>query len=298
MSKMLTIGIVAGEVSGDALGADFMQQMNVAHPNIRWIGVGGQSMAKLGLHSIIDMNRLSVMGLTEVVMHLPDLLRAKREILAEFSHQDIDIFIGIDAPDFNLRLGRILKPRGVFCVQLVSPSIWAWRENRIHTIKAATNLVLCLFPFELGVYAKHHHPAVCVGHPLLDRLQADKRTLSTIRAEFITNYRTSFPALKTLNSKTILCMMAGSRLSEIRSILPLLIDSMDCLANEQIKFILPVVDAKHAKLVEEMLYERAPHLLSHACVIYDTKTAISHAAMKVSDVVVLASGTATFEAIS
>ena len=145
--KPLTIGIVAGEVSGDALGADFMQQMNAIHPNIRWVGVGGVQMAAQGLHSVIELSRLSVMGLVEVVKHLPDLLRAKKEILTAFDDTKIDVFVGIDAPDFNLRLGKVLKPNGVYCVQYVSPSVWAWRENRIHGIKAATDLVLCLFPF-------------------------------------------------------------------------------------------------------------------------------------------------------
>lgn len=297
MTDMLTIGIVAGEVSGDALGADFIHQMNAIHPNICWVGVGGQSMQKLGLRSIIDMKRLSVMGLTEVVKHLPDLLRARREILEEFDRQSIDIFVGIDAPDFNLRLGKVLKPKGVFCVQMVSPSVWAWRESRIHTIKAATNLVLCLFPFELDVYAKHNHPAVCVGHPLLDKLQADERALDETKAEFISHHRGSFPSLKKLNNQTILCMMAGSRVSEIYAILPLLIDSMDELADDRVGFVLPVVNAEHARLIELMLFERAPHLLPHAHVVYGEDTPISHDVMMASDVVVLASGTATLETL-
>ncbi|WP_435931062.1 lipid-A-disaccharide synthase [Moraxella bovoculi] len=297
MTDVLTIGIVAGEVSGDALGADFMHQMNAIHPNICWVGVGGQSMQKLGLRSIIDMKRLSVMGLTEVVKHLPDLLRARREILEEFDRQSIDIFVGIDAPDFNLRLGKVLKPKGVFCVQMVSPSVWAWRESRIHTIKAATNLVLCLFPFELDVYAKHNHPAVCVGHPLLQKLQADERALDETKAEFISHHRGSFPSLKKLNNQTILCMMAGSRISEIHAILPLLIDSMDELADDRVGFVLPVVNAEHARLVELMLFERAPHLLPHAHVVYGEDTPISHDVMMASDVVVLASGTATLETL-
>ena len=140
----LVIGIVAGEVSGDSLGADFMQQMNNLRDDIIWIGVGGAKMQAQGLQSIFPLSRLAVMGLVEVVAQLPDLLKARRELLAAFKTADIDWFIGIDAPDFNLRVAKKLKPEDVFCVQYVSPSIWAWRESRIHNIKAATNLVLCL----------------------------------------------------------------------------------------------------------------------------------------------------------
>lgn len=142
----LVIGIVAGEVSGDSLGADFMQQMNNLRGDIVWVGVGGTKMQAQGLQSIFSLERLAVMGLVEVMAQLPDLLKARRELLSAFKAADINWFIGIDAPDFNLRVAKKLKPQGVFCVQYVSPSIWAWRESRIHNIKAATDLVLCLFP--------------------------------------------------------------------------------------------------------------------------------------------------------
>ena len=156
----LVIGIVAGEVSGDSLGADFMQQMNNLRDDIVWVGVGGPKMQAQGLQSIFPLERLAVMGLVEVMSQLPDLLKARRELLSAFDVASIDWFVGIDAPDFNLRVSKKLKPQGVFCVQYVSPSIWAWRESRIHNIKAATNLVLCLFPFELPVYERHNHQAL------------------------------------------------------------------------------------------------------------------------------------------
>ena len=150
-SSSLVIGIVAGEVSGDSLGADFMQQMNKLRDDIVWIGVGGAKMQAQGLQSIFPLSRLAVMGLVEIMAQLSDLFKARAELLAAFKAADIDWFIGIDAPDFNLRVAKKLKPQGVFCVQYVSPSIWAWRESRIHGIKQATDLVLCLFPFELPV---------------------------------------------------------------------------------------------------------------------------------------------------
>lgn len=299
--KPLTIGIVAGEISGDILGADFMQKMNALHPNIRWVGVGGKLMAAQGLQSVIDMNRLSVMGLVEVLKHLPDLFRAKKEILDEFTTQKIDLFVGIDAPDFNLRLGKTLKKQGVFCVQYVSPSVWAWRENRIYNIIASTDLVLCLFPFELPVYQKHNHPAVCVGHPLLAKLTADKRPLADKKQAFIDEYGTQFASLNQLKSQSI-CMMAGSRVSEIRAILPILIDGMQkILRTHDSDFILPVVSQNHADLVKAIITDTAPTLLPRTHIIYESQQngvlSISQKSMNVCDAVVLASGTATLETL-
>lgn len=296
----ITIGIVAGEISGDMLGADFMQQMNAIHPNIHWVGVGGNQMTKLGLHSIIDMTRLSVMGLSEVIKHLPDLLKAKSQILAEFKQQNIDIFVGIDAPDFNLRLGKTLKKQGVFCVQYVSPSIWAWRENRIHTIKSATDLVLCLFPFELAVYAKHHHPAVCVGHPLLKKIKPhyDTDTLKATLSPYLDN--------TTLAHSPLLCVMAGSRTSEIQAMLPTLLSSLALLSDDLQDFIaiLPVVSHEHQTLANQLIDKHAPALKDKLYVIYEHEQfhahdnlSLSQTVMAMADLTVLASGTATLEAL-
>lgn len=283
----LTIGIVAGEISGDSLGADFMAQMNALCPNVRWVGVGGEKMAAQGLVSLIDMQRLSVMGLAEVVRHLPDLLAAKKQILTAFAHQKIDIFVGIDAPDFNLRLGKVLKKQGIFCVQYVSPSVWAWRENRIHTIIAATDLVLCLFDFELPVYQKHHHPAVCVGHPLIKQLR-------------VANFK---------KAPNTLCLMAGSRLGEIEAILPILLDGFKKLfkQNQNIRAILPLAKDEHKPLVQSLIDKNAPHLSPFLTVFSPKDWQASHAyhsgynasqyAMQISDVTILASGTATLEAL-
>ena len=306
-TSSLTIGIVAGEVSGDALGGDFMQQMNALHPNIRWVGVGGRSMAAQGLSSVIDMQRLSVMGLAEVMMHLPDLLKAKKQIISAFQDHHIDLFIGIDAPDFNLRIGKVLKNQGIFCVQYVSPSVWAWREGRIHHIKAATDLVLCLFPFELGVYQKHAHPAVCVGHPLLNKLHADQNPPKTRLKNFIQQFNDDYHGAAALTQAShIICIMAGSRTSEIQAILPLLLTSTQKIHQQlpSAQFVLPVVSAEHAQLVTEILHAHhttlidCVHILDHRNQSQKTnQLAISHACMTISDVVLLASGTATLECL-
>ena len=244
----LVIGIVAGEVSGDSLGADFMQQMNNLRDDIIWVGVGGSKMQAQGLQSIFPLARLAVMGLVEVMSQLPDLLKARRELLTAFKAADIAWFIGIDAPDFNLRVSKKLKPQGVFCVQYVSPSIWAWRESRIHSIKAATNLVLCLFPFELPVYERHNHPAICVGHPLL-------RTIDKTLLDIPINQRRSelvwhndglqqFFIERFDDVSQLICVMPGSRRGEITAILPLMLDGIQklILLDPKLCFIIPTVD--------------------------------------------------------
>lgn len=305
----LTIGIVAGEVSGDNLGADLMAQLTAIYPNSRFIGVGGDKMHTQNLSPLIDINRLSVMGLTEVIKHLPDLWLAKTQILKAFDEACIDLFIGIDAPDFNLRLAAALKPKGVFCVQYVSPSIWAWRENRIHAIKRATDLVLCLFPFELPIYQKHRHPAVCVGHPLIHTLcPPDNKNY------FKNNYLNQLSLQKT----PIINLMAGSRNSEIKAILPLLLQSFAHILTKQpnAHALLPLAKLEHSDTIHSLIDKTVPHLRHKISVLVSNFNHLSPAnhqanhhqtlnnhyspsqmAMILSDVNLIASGTATLEAL-
>ncbi|MGP5209638.1 lipid-A-disaccharide synthase [Psychrobacter alimentarius] len=300
----LIIGIVAGEASGDSLGADFMQQMNNLRDDIVWVGVGGSKMQAQGLQSIFPLERLAVMGLVEVMAQLPDLLKARRELLTAFEAADIDWFIGIDAPDFNLRVAKKLKPKGIFCVQYVSPSIWAWRESRIHNIKAATDLVLCLFPFELPVYERHNHPAICVGHPLL-------RTMDRTLLETPINQRRSelvwhndglqqFFIERFDDVSQLICVMPGSRRSEITAILPLMLDGIQklLLLDPKLCFIVPTVDQNHQYIVQDVIDQRSEQLRSAIVVVYDnSQPTFSQQAMAASDIVMLASGTATLEAM-
>lgn len=282
----LTIGIVAGEISGDTLGGDFMAKMNALHSDIRWVGVGGASMQAQGLSSVIKMDRLSVMGLFEVARHLPDLFKAKSDILQAFSDANIDIFVGIDAPDFNLRLAKSLKNKGVFTVQYVSPSVWAWRENRIHNIIASTHLVLCLFPFETTIYEKYQHPAVCVGHPLIQTL-----------------------APSDLPKTYQLCLMGGSRVGEMTAILPILLQSLAKLfkQNQSFNAIIPLAKNEHKPLVESLIDKTTPHLSPFLTILtpqdwqnstdYQSNYTASQYAMQASHFTLLASGTATLEAL-
>ena len=300
----LVIGIVAGEVSGDSLGADFMQQMNNLRDDIVWVGVGGSKMQAQGLQSIFPLSRLAVMGLVEVMSQLPDLLKARRELLSAFKVADIDWFVGIDAPDFNLRVSKNLKPKGVFCVQYVSPSIWAWRESRIHNIKAATNLVLCLFPFELAVYERHNHPAICVGHPLLHTLDQTvlEIPLNQRRSELVwhNDGLQQFFIERFDDVSQLICVMPGSRRGEITAILPLMLDGIQklILLDPKLCFIIPTVDQNHQYIVQEVIDQRSEQLRAAIVVVYDdSQPTFSQQAMAASDIVMLASGTATLEAM-
>ena len=300
----LVIGIVAGEVSGDSLGADFMQQMNNLRDDIVWVGVGGTKMQEQGLNSIFPLSRLAVMGLVEVMGQLPDLLKARRELLAAFKKADIDWFIGIDAPDFNLRVSKKLKPKGVFCVQYVSPSIWAWRESRIHNIKAATHLVLCLFPFELPVYERYKHPAICVGHPLMHTIDQSLLDIpiNQRRSELVwhNDGLQQFFIERFDEVSQLICVMPGSRRGEITAILPLMLDGIQklLLLDPKLCFIIPTVDQNHQYIVQDVIDQRSEQLRAAIVVVYDdSQPTFSQQAMAASDIVMLASGTATLEAM-
>ena len=300
----LVIGIVAGEVSGDSLGADFMQQMNNLRDDIVWVGVGGTKMQEQGLNSIFPLSRLAVMGLVEVMGQLPDLLKARRELLAAFKKANIDWFIGIDAPDFNLRVSKKLKPKGVFCVQYVSPSIWAWRESRIHNIKAATHLVLCLFPFELPVYERYNHPAICVGHPLMHTIDQSLLDIpiNQRRSELVwhNDGLQQFFIERFDEVSQLICVMPGSRRGEITAILPLMLDGIQklILLDPKLCFIIPTVDQNHQYIVQDVIDQRSEQLRAAIVVVYDdSQPTFSQQAMAASDIVMLASGTATLEAM-
>lgn len=300
----LVIGIVAGEVSGDSLGADFMEQMNNLRDDIVWVGVGGAKMQAQGLQSIFPLSRLAVMGLVEVLSQLSDLFKARRELLTAFRAANIDWFVGIDAPDFNLRVAKKLKPQGIFCVQYVSPSIWAWRESRIHGIKAATHLVLCLFPFELPVYERHNHPAICVGHPLLRTI--DQRLVTTptnqLRSELVwhNDGLQQFFIERFEDVSQLICVMPGSRRGEINAILPLMLDGIQMLllVDPKLCFVIPTVDQNHQYIVQDVIDQRSEQLRAAIVVVYDdSQPAFSQQAMASSDIIMLASGTATLEAM-
>ncbi|MEH6582827.1 MAG: lipid-A-disaccharide synthase [Halioglobus sp.] len=279
-SGTLRIGMLAGEISGDILGSHLLAALKNQFDDVIVEGIGGPLMAEQGLESLYPMDRLSVIGLVEPLKRLPELLRIRRGVYEHFLANPPDVFLGIDAPDFNLGLEIRLRAACITTAHLVSPSVWAWRSGRIHKIKRAVDLMLTLFPFETEIYKQHQVPVEFVGHPLADEipLQVDG---SAARATL--DY---FPVGKCL------ALMPGSRAGEVRMLGPLFLDVAGRLLKEipNLSFILPAAnDARHAELLS--LLQAHPEL---------PVTLIkgqSREAMAAADAVLLASGTATLEAM-
>jgi lipid-A-disaccharide synthase len=199
----MKFALVAGEASGDTLGAALMQALRQRHPDAQFIGVGGPKMQALGLITLAHAEELAVMGLTEVLAHLPRLLALRSRLRRELLAARPDVFVGIDAPEFNLGLARWLKRRGLKTVQYVSPQVWAWRQGRVRTMGQAVDLVLCLLPFEPDFYQRHQVRAEFVGHPLADEvpLSIDRQLARSALA---------IPA-----AAVVLAVLPGSRTGEV-----------------------------------------------------------------------------------
>ncbi|MBH2010672.1 MAG: lipid-A-disaccharide synthase, partial [Xanthomonadaceae bacterium] len=202
------IALCAGETSGDQLGAGLIEALRERFPDAQFAGIGGDAMRAAGMDTWFDASELAVMGFAEVLAHLPRLLKLRKTFRRRVLDWKPDVFIGIDAPDFNLGVERWLKQRGVRTVHDVSPSVWAWRENRALKIGESADRVLCLFPMEPPIYARHGVDAAFIGHPLADAipLQPDR---GGARAD-----------LGESNDAPILALLPGSRLGEIRRMLP------------------------------------------------------------------------------
>ena len=204
MGRALNIGMVAGEASGDLLGAALIAALRERVPEVRFVGLTGRQMRAAGCESLGDSEELAVMGLVEPLRHLPRLLRLRARLRREFLQRRVDIFIGVDAPAFNLGLARALRKRGVATVQYVSPQVWAWRRGRVPGIAAAVDAVLCLLPFEPQCYAGHAVRAEFVGHPLADRIALDPQRAAA-RGE-----------LGLDPDACVVAILPGSRMGEVR----------------------------------------------------------------------------------
>lgn len=279
MPRPLTVALVAGEASGDILGAGLMQALRARQPDVQFIGIGGARMEAEGLRSYFPLERLAVMGLVEVLGRLPELLARRKRLLATFLEAHPDLFIGIDAPDFNLDLALKLRRNGIRTVHYVSPSVWAWRQKRVLKIRDACDLMLTLFPFEAKFYDAHQVPVRFVGHPLADTipLKADR---SAARA-----------ALNLPHDGLVVALMPGSRGGEVGRLGELFLGAADRLRAMRpgIRFVVPCASPERRSQLEQMLVGRDLPLT-----LLDGR---SHEALAACDAVLIASGTATLEAL-
>jgi|TARA_B110000483_G_scaffold242323_1_gene327845 lipid-A-disaccharide synthase len=282
MSKPLFFGIVAGEKSGDILGASLILEMRKRHPDVEFVGIGGDDMIAAGCRSMFEMDRLSVMGFVEPLGRLPELFGIKRQLREYFIANPPLAFIGIDAPDFNLRLESELHNVGIKTVHYVGPSVWAYRAKRIVAIKKAVDLMLTLFPFETQIYKDHDIKVACVGHPLADEIGFTDAKEQT-RSE-----------LGIAQDAKVIALMPGSRSGEITRLAPIFFGAAikSLQRNPSLRFLIPCSSADNRRLVEDIMRQLGLLSGEQFCLLDDSRQTMSAA-----DFVVMASGTATLEAL-
>lgn len=283
MARPLRVALIAGEPSGDALGAALIEALRRRVPDVECFGVAGPAMRGAGCRALYPAEDLAVMGLAEVLVHLPRLLRIRRGLLRQLLAEPSDVLVGIDAPDFNLPVEARLRGAGVRTVHYVSPSVWAWREGRIRRIAAAVDRMLTLFPFEAAFYQRHGVPVTAVGHPLTARLSpVTPAQRLAARAE-----------LGLAADQPVLALLPGSRAGEYRRLAGLFLDTAQWLrANGRpCAVVIPLIDAAARAVVEGELRARGAGL---SCTLLGGG---AQQAMTAADAVLLASGTATLEAM-
>lgn len=274
----MKIGIVAGEASGDLLGAHLLQQLQQkASPIIE--GIGGPAMIAANCHSLCDIERLSVMGLIEPLMRLPELIRLRRKLLQHFLNQKPAVFIGIDAPDFNLGLEFKLKKANIPVVHYVSPSVWAWRKNRIKKIKKSVDMMLTLFPFETEFYHRHEVPVQYVGHPLAESIPLEINQVMAKRALCLDE------------STKYVALLPGSREQELHNLSATFLQAAVLIQKQfpEIQFITSHINEERYQTFKAYQQQIAPHLTIHCF------TRRSHDVLAASEAVLVTSGTATLE---
>jgi lipid-A-disaccharide synthase len=274
------IALVAGEASGDLLGAGLIEALRARFPDAAFAGIGGPRMRQAGLDAWWDCGELAVMGLIEVLKHLPRLLRLRRALVRRLLAWQPDVFIGIDAPDFNLSVEKRLKQRGVRTVHYVSPSVWAWREKRAQRIGRSADRVLCLFPMEPPIYVRHGVDARFVGHPLADRLPLEPDRDHARQA-------LGLPA-----DARVLAVLPGSRLGEVQRLAATFLRGAG-LARARtpgLRIIVPAANPRCAEALRALVAQ--PGIPA-----FELLDGHSHEAMLAADAVLLASGTATLEAM-
>ena len=271
--------LVAGEASGDILGARLIKALKQIYPDASFKGIGGILMEQEGFESLFPMERLSIMGIIPILKRAPELLRMRSKLSQLIIDANPDCFIGIDAPEFNTGLEFKLKTQGIKTVHYVSPSVWAWREKRIFKIAKSVSLMLCLFPFELSIYRRHQIPAVCIGHPLANEIPMQPDVASA-RNELALN-----------DDDLVVALLPGSRGSEVKYLIEPFVETAKLLVKKypKIKLIVPCANAKRREQIETHLAKDRMDIL-----LVDGQ---SRLVMQAADVVLLASGTATLEAM-
>ncbi|WP_151767286.1 lipid-A-disaccharide synthase [Acinetobacter oleivorans] len=290
-NRKLKIGIVVGEVSGDTLGVKLMRSFREQGIDAEFEGIGGPQMIAEGFNSYYPMETLSVMGIVEVLKDLKKLFAVRDGLINQWTQNPVDIFIGIDAPDFNLRLSKSIKEKNlpIKTVQYVSPSVWAWRQGRVHGIKQSIDLVLCLFPFEKVFYERYEVPAAFVGHPLAKQLPLEN-PIQIAKQQLGLNE----------NQKHI-ALLPGSRKGEVERLLPMLLGAANILHKKypDIQFLIPAINDARKQQIEQGVEQLAPNLKTviHILENTDSESKVGRMVMNASDIIALASGTATLEAM-
>ena len=279
--RRMTVGIVAGEASGDQLGAHLMRALKTHRPELHFVGIGGPKMEAAGAEILYPTEKLAVRGVIEVIKHYWEIVGIRRRLRAHFLRERPALFIGIDAPDFNLDLEIDLKKAGIPTVHYVAPTIWAWRRERVHKVKRAVSLLLTIFPFEARLYEEAGVPVRYVGHPLADLL-ADLPTVAAVREE-----------LRVPLNAPVVALLPGSRVSELEYMGELFVRTAVRVAAElpQTRFLVPFATRETKALFEAALARVQPDELNLTMLIGH-----SLEAMAAADVVLVASGTATLEA--
>ena len=291
LNRKLKIGIVVGEVSGDTLGAKLIRSFREQGIEAEFEGIGGPQMIAEGFNSDYPMDILSVMGIVEVLKDIKKLFAVRDGLVETWTKNPVDIFIGIDAPDFNLRLSKSIKQHNlpIKTVQYVSPSVWAWRQGRVHGIKASIDLVLCLFPFEKAFFEKFAVPAAFVGHPLASQLSLQNPILDAKQE------------LGLDISQKHIALLPGSRRGEIERLGPLVLSAAEIIHKKypEYEFLIPAINDARKLQIQEILKQYPESLVSKVRLMenLDAESKIGRQVMNASNIVALASGTATLEAM-
>jgi lipid-A-disaccharide synthase len=281
MDRPLRIALIAGEASGDVLGASLIAAIAARHPDAEFFGIGGPKMMAAGLTSAYDQEKLAVRGAIEVLKHLPEILKIRRGIVRQLRAWQPDVMIGIDAPDFNLPIERTLKRAGIPTVHYVSPTVWAWRRSRARKIIASVNQLLCLFPFEPACYKGQPIEPVFVGHPLADEISPE---IDRIQQRVALNLPEAAP---------LITLMPGSRRSELDFHAPLFVETANRIARElpEALFVVPLATPATRDQFQAALDQFGDPGLKVRMMFGHAREALS-----ASDLALVCSGTATLEA--